>query len=218
MNQPERPRRLAWPAPGSDLSNPTDLSGPPRDGAAYTMEDGLAAIDAEGSQMTPPELTEARRTAADRPHSIYVASSWRCPHQPAVVEALRATGLSVYDFRNPRPGDEGFHWSEIDPHWTGWDTEQFCRGLLHPIAQAGFASDMNALRAAEAIVLVLPCGRSAHLEAGWAAGAGKPVFVYAPYACEPELMYLMAQAIHWSLEDLVQNVIASLAERSGDPC
>jgi len=49
--------------------------------------------------------------------SIYVASSWRNTHQPSVVAALREAGHDVYDFRNPRPGDHGFHWSMIDPDW-----------------------------------------------------------------------------------------------------
>lgn len=42
---------------------------------------------------------------------IYVASSWRCPDQQAVVQALRDAGHEVYDFRNP-PEATGFaEWS-----------------------------------------------------------------------------------------------------------
>ena len=37
--------------------------------------------------------------------------------------------------------------------------------------------DMAALRSADATVLVLPCGRSAHLELGWAAGSGQRTVV-----------------------------------------
>jgi hypothetical protein len=46
---------------------------------------------------------------------IYVASSWRNDVQPVAVEMFRQLGHEVYDFRNPRPGDNGFHWSDIDP-------------------------------------------------------------------------------------------------------
>ena len=56
---------------------------------------------------------------------IYVASSWRNEHQPAVVEALRGTGFEVYDFRHPRPDNEGFGWSEIDPDWQRWTPETY---------------------------------------------------------------------------------------------
>lgn len=33
--------------------------------------------------------------------SIYVASSWRNPYYPEVVNRLKAEGHDVYDFRNP---------------------------------------------------------------------------------------------------------------------
>ena len=45
---------------------------------------------------------------------IYVASSWRNQYYPEVVEALRAAGHEVYDFRNPPHGGAGFHWTDID--------------------------------------------------------------------------------------------------------
>lgn len=41
---------------------------------------------------------------------------------------------------------------------------------------------------ADACVLVLPSGRSSHLEAGWFAGKGKPVAVFATEPVEPDLM------------------------------
>ena len=55
---------------------------------------------------------------------IYVASSWRCPDQPAVVQALRDAGHEVYDFRNP-PEATGFAWSEIDPEWLDWTVDAY---------------------------------------------------------------------------------------------
>jgi len=36
-----------------------------------------------------------------------------------------------------------------------------------------FHNDIKAMEACDACVLVLPCGRSAHTEAGWFAGRGK---------------------------------------------
>jgi len=139
---------------------------------------------------------------------IYVASSWRCHHQPIVVGGLRDRGYDVYDFKNPGFEDHGFHWSEIDPNWKNWTTKQFIEGLKHPIAQRGFDSDMNALRGCDACVLVLECGRSAHLEAGWAQGAGKPLLIYIPGGTklEPELMYKMAHGVYGSLIDLYEGL------------
>lgn len=60
-----------------------------------------------------------------------------------------------------------------------------------------------ALQQADTCVLVLPCGHSAHTEAGWMAGAGKRVVVYIPEMVEPELMYKLFDHVVGSLEDLV---------------
>lgn len=136
--------------------------------------------------------------------NVYVASSWRNPHQPAVVELVRSLGIHCYDFRNPSaegPPDApaaGFAWSEIDPEWQEWSPTAY-RALLtsHPRAASGFAADLGAMEWADAFVLVLPCGRSAHLEAGWAIGQGKPTAIHFPAGVEvePELMSLLADAI-----------------------
>ena len=61
--------------------------------------------------------------------------------------------------------------------------------LAHPVSEAGFGHDIGAMRWADACVLLLPSGMSAHLEAGWFAGAGKRVVICAPEMREPELMY-----------------------------
>ena len=132
---------------------------------------------------------------------IYVASSWRNEAQPGVVAELRELGAEVYDYKNPAPGNHGFHWSEIDPKWKGWTPAEFREGLGHPIAEAGFDHDMNALIECDVCVLVLPSGRSAHLEAGWAASAGKTLIVLLAPG-EPELMYRMADFICVDVEEL----------------
>lgn len=121
---------------------------------------------------------------------IYVASSWRNILQPGIVSILRNCGHEVYDFRNPTPGQNGFSWREIHPDWEQWTPEQYREALTHPIALQGFRFDMDALKACDACVLVLPSGRSASFEFGWAIGAGKRGAVVMFERCEPELMYL----------------------------
>ncbi|HVS86462.1 MAG TPA: hypothetical protein VHD91_12610 [Gaiellaceae bacterium] len=133
---------------------------------------------------------------------IYLASSWRNPHQPVAIEMLRQLGHEVYDYRNPRPGDTGFAWSEVDPDWLAWKPRRYIDALDHPIAVAGFESDFAAMEWADTFILLLPCNRSAHLEAGWAIGAGKPTcIVLDEQGFEPELMYRMAAKIAASIED-----------------
>lgn len=137
---------------------------------------------------------------------LYVASSWRNPHQPFVVEALLQAGHQPYDFRNP-PGRTGFAWSEIDPAWEGWSHDQYLAALEHPLARAGFASDHDAMDAADGCVLVLPCGRSAHIEAGEFPGSGRPLWILlASEPEEPELMYRSATGIARDLPELLRMI------------
>ncbi len=166
--------------------------------------------------------------------NIYVASSWRNPRQPDVVKALREDGHEVYDFRNPAPGDQGFKWSDIDPAWENWGPVEFCRALEHPTAEDRFAKDMGALDRADVVVLVMPCGRSSHLELGYGAGAGKHTAILLDESGEPELMYKMA-AVFVDLEDMrdwlldlrpmvcrvcgcTDNDCSQCVEKTGEPC
>lgn len=134
---------------------------------------------------------------------VYVASSWRNPDQPALIDAIRAQGIGVYDFRHPAPGDEGFAWSEIDPAWKDWTPEQYVGALEHPRAVEGYAKDFAAMQAADTFVLLLPCGRSAHLELGWAVGAGKRTAIVLNGAHEPELMVKMVDHIAIDVPDVL---------------
>lgn len=137
---------------------------------------------------------------------IYVASSWRNKYYPAVVEALRAKGHEVYDFRNPPHGGNGFRWTDIDEKALEWSFDEYAEGLHHPKAERQFKADLEALEWADTCVLVLPSGRSAHTEAGWMAGAGRRVFVYIPEIQEPELMYKLFDRVAGSMEDLLEAI------------
>jgi hypothetical protein len=136
---------------------------------------------------------------------IYLASSWRNEQQPALVKELRLYGHAVYDFRNPPNGVGGFQWAEIDPGCKDWTAEEYRRQLMtNPIAARGFLSDLRAMQWADTCVLLLPCGRSAHLEAGWFCGAGKRCIVMTRDGEEPELMNLLATHIVKDVDELIQ--------------
>lgn len=133
---------------------------------------------------------------------IYVASSWRNDLQPNVVSDLRSAGHEVYDFRNPSTGDKGFHWSDINPGWQTWGHIEYLAGLNHHLAESGFRNDYKGMVWADVCVLVLPCGRSAHLEAGWFVGVSKRLYILADPS-EPELMYKLADGIFDRLDLLI---------------
>ena len=135
---------------------------------------------------------------------IYLASSWRNPRQPESVSALRGAGHEVYDFRNPFNADGGFAWSDIDPDWENWTAKEYRSNLLNnPIASHGFINDLRAMQWADVCVLLLPCGRSAHLEAGWFCGQGKRCIILTLDGEEPELMALLATDICVDMQEVI---------------
>lgn len=119
---------------------------------------------------------------------LYVASSWRNERYPGVVEALQLAGHQVFDWRSPAHG-RPFGWRELDEDWQAWSPRKFRTMLQHPVALEGFQKDYQGMQGADVCVLLAPCGRSAHLEAGWFWGQGKPVLILLAEGEEPELMY-----------------------------
>jgi hypothetical protein len=135
---------------------------------------------------------------------IYLASSWRNTEQPEAVSLLRRAGHEVYDFRNPPGGiKNGFRWSEVDPAWESWCAATYREKLKTPLAQRGFNSDFDGMKWADTGILLLPCGRSAHLELGWMAGAGKQTIIWTKDGQEPELMALIADEICVSADEVI---------------
>lgn len=135
---------------------------------------------------------------------IYLASSWRNPYQPEAVVALQQAGHQVYDFRHPQDKEHGFRWSDLDERWESWSADAYRTALAGPVAQQGFASDFDAMKWADVGILLLPCGRSAHLELGWMAGAGKQTIIWTRDGEEPELMALLATTICVNFSEVLE--------------
>lgn len=138
---------------------------------------------------------------------IYVASSWRNMFYEDVVLKLREFGHEVYDFRNPPHGKGGFMWKNLDPDFENWSVTDYKEGLKHPASELQFQTDLDALNWADTCLLVLPCGRSAHTEAGWMKGMGKKTIVYIPQMQEPELMYKLFDLVSDDLEEINRYII-----------
>jgi hypothetical protein len=139
----------------------------------------------------------------DKPEYVYVASSWRCALQPAVVQVLKAAGIDCYDFRD----SEGFSWKDVDI-WTPCSSEAYFEAIGKERAERGFQRDMEALDRADLVVLVMPCGNSAHLELGYAVGKGKRTIILLDGGSlfEPDLMWKMADVITDNFMDLLKYV------------
>lgn len=152
----------------------------------------------------------------NKPEYVYIASSWRNPIHTAVCAALRSVKIPHYDFKNP-PNGTGFSWRSVKSDWphgpertevrakgADWENvDEYLSMISHPRAVEGFAADFGAMQQADTFVLVLPCGKSAHLELGWAVGAGKRTAILLEDPVEPELMYRMVDYMAPSMFDLL---------------
>lgn len=146
---------------------------------------------------------------------IYLASSWRNPHHRTYMIHLKNWGHQVYDFTAKDQtitigGQEckGFSWQQIGApeDLSQWEWHQYVAAITsHGAAAAGYLSDLRHMEWADTCVLLLPCGRSAHLEAGYMKGRNKRVIIHCPEKSafvEPELMYLLADNLTFSDHEL----------------
>ena len=139
---------------------------------------------------------------SEYPMSIFVASSCDNKVYPEVVRVLAALGHNAYSFRNINDNKPEFQWDAM--RFRGHGTpEQIRAALKRPDAQTSYHSDMATLANAQACLMVLPCGLSSHLVAGYAAGLHKRTAVFTLGDLEKELMYNMFGRILLSWSDLV---------------
>jgi len=131
--------------------------------------------------------------------NIYVIGSLRNPKVPEIAERLRALGHDVFD-------DWFAAGPEADDYWQKYE-----QGRGHTLAQAlkGRAAqnvywfDRNNLTRADVGVLVLPAGKSGHLELGWMLGKGMKGYILLDR--EPErfdVMYAFANGVFTEIEEL----------------
>ena len=118
---------------------------------------------------------------------IYIASSWKnCQKCLDLSGQLRDWGHEVDCFCDASMGRYVFDYRDIGPI-EEMDTIAF---LDNPQSQAAFQEDQRWLNWCDAVVMVLPCGKSAHLEAGYAKGQNKFLVIYGPFVTgEVDVMY-----------------------------
>ena len=106
---------------------------------------------------------------------IYLASSWK--NDKKVKEwqyELKKIGHEVDAFCNDSDGRYVFHFSEIgDPRTL--DAISF---LEDGRTQKAFKEDKKWIDWCDCVILILPAGKSSHLEAGYAKGKGKLLVIY----------------------------------------
>jgi nucleoside 2-deoxyribosyltransferase len=135
---------------------------------------------------------------------IYLIGSLRNPEVPNIANNLRAAGFEVFD-------DWYAAGPEADDYWKQY--EEF-RGRTYMEALAGAAAknvfefDRRNIESSDSVILVLPAGKSGHLELGWAIGRGKRGYILLDSPDRWDVMYQFASLV---TDDLNQ-IIADLNE------
>lgn len=134
---------------------------------------------------------------------IYLIGSLRNPEIPKLAQTLRYQGHDVFD-------DWFAAGPEADDHWQAYEKGRgFTYGdaLLAPAATNVFRFDKLNLDRADCVVLVMPAGKSGHLEFGYSMGMGKRGIIY--FDKEPErwdVMYRFATDVAFSEQELVSKL------------
>jgi hypothetical protein len=131
---------------------------------------------------------------------LYLIGSLRNPEVPALAGRLREAGHEVFD-------DWFAAGPEADDYWQKYEQQRghsYAQGLAGYAANHVFQFDKHHLDTAQGGVLLLPAGKSGHLELGYLIGQGKPCYILLA-SKEPErwdVMYKFASGVFTDEADL----------------
>jgi len=123
---------------------------------------------------------------------FYLIGSLRNPQVPILAQKIRALGHEVFD-------DWVAAGPEADDYWQRYEQDRghnYTEGLVGYAAGHVFQYDRFHLDRCDAAVMLLPAGKSGHLEFGYMIGQGKPGYILIP--TEPErwdVMYKFATKV-----------------------
>jgi nucleoside 2-deoxyribosyltransferase len=135
--------------------------------------------------------------------SIYLIGSLRNPKIPLIANTLRKAGHEVFDDWHSagEKADDGW---KLYEERRGRDYRSAIKGLS---ATHVFEFDMKHIQRVDVGVLVLPAGKSGHLELGYMVGRGQAGYVL--FEEEPDrdrwdLMYKIAHGIFFNTDELLE--------------
>lgn len=113
---------------------------------------------------------------------VYIAGSLANKLIPTITEQVQEWDHDAFsEWFTPGP--------DADVNWRDYELalgNNYRQALRLPSAQNTYQFDKKHIDLSDIMVVVLPCGKSAHLEAGYFVGKGKPVLMYFPDASDPE--------------------------------
>ena len=105
--------------------------------------------------------------------SIYIIGSLKHERPAIIASLMRNHGFEVFDDWRSAGAEGDKHWREYEQHRGRSYLEALkgraCRNVLN--------FDMGNLRRCDGAMLVMPAGKSGHLELGFCVGLGKPTVI-----------------------------------------
>lgn len=136
------------------------------------------------------------------PRQIYVIGSLRNPKIPEIGNSIRAAGFRVFD-------DWHAAGPTADDEWKRYEAERghtYVEALKGEAAQHVFQFDANHLRASHGALLVLPAGKSGHLELGYMVGLGRPTWILLDDPDRWDVMYNFASGVFYDIDKLISDM------------
>ena len=132
-------------------------------------------------------------------HDYFIASRFRNKTDVLDLTAkLREKGKSVYcfveEYDDSQTPEEYMLQFENTPDWKN-----------APAIREMFEKDMSALKDSDTLILLLPAGKSAHVEAGAAFGFGKHCIVIGEQK-EAESLYLIFNEFYNTVEEFINKL------------
>ena len=131
---------------------------------------------------------------------IYLIGSLRNPEIPSIADKLRFAGHEVFD-------DWHAAGPEADDYWRDYEIQRghsFVQALDGYAANHVYEYDRYHIGRSDAAVLVLPAGKSGHLELGYAIGLGKLGYILLDKTPDRyDVMYRFAKGVVASIDELV---------------
>ena len=133
---------------------------------------------------------------------IYLASSWKRKETVRVMhDILVKRGHVVDSFCSTDGKRSSFNWDELVEimYKEGIDLRSANAISMadHWRVKEAFREDKKYIDWSDTLIMLMPCGRSAHLEAGYAAGTGKKLYIIGGFEKgEFEVMYGFADGMY----------------------
>jgi hypothetical protein len=141
-------------------------------------------------------------------YQYFIASRWR--NKDAVLDLTRkleARGRTVYNFIEADGRDYELKNKDQshDPEKFMKDFESISNWQESKAVKEIFDIDMNALKDSETIIVLLPAGKSAHIEAGVSFGMGKKTILIGEQK-ETESLYLIFDEMYPTVEEFLNSI------------